>query len=119
VRLNPTLKRDRHTPIHRCPRKSLRIRLGANLGNAFERAISLTITEHLSVQSGQHVGLSDLVGLSLHVWSDASIQSASDLAQSIESGRPLQGLLVQERSPGLELSAGVLAGVRLELAIAG
>jgi hypothetical protein len=110
----------------RRPRKSLRIRLAVNLGNAVERAIALTVAEYLSAQSGQHVGFLDLVGLSLYVWSDDKIQDASDLAQYLQSGSPLQELLVRERklrsrSPQQQrISEGLLssAGVRLELAIA-
>jgi hypothetical protein len=59
-----------------CPLRtnpSLRVELGAHLSNDFERAIALTIAKHLSAQSGQHVGLLDLVGLSLYVWSDRPI----------------------------------------------
>jgi hypothetical protein len=104
-------------PLHHRPRKSLRIRLSQNLSNAFERAIALTIAQHLSAQSGQHVGLLDLVGLSLYVWSDSPIRTTSDLAASIQSGCPLQGWLVGKRSPQPAQSGGELAkaGVRLEL----
>jgi hypothetical protein len=119
----PSLRRPRKSPLHPRYPAGLRIRLAANLGNALERAIALMIASHLSAQSGQHVGLLDLVGLSLYVWPDSPIQSPSDLAQSIESGCPLQCWLVGERSQKPELSSSpkllAKAGVMLELAIAG
>jgi hypothetical protein len=103
--------------LHRRSRKrhALRIRLAANLSNAFERASALTIAEHLSSQRGQHVGILDLVGMSLYVWSDHPIRDASALAQSLQDDRPLEGRLVGERSHPPEQSGGELAGVRLEL----
>jgi hypothetical protein len=122
-----SFNRRRHRPFQRRPRKSplhsrypagFRIRLSQNLGNALERTIALTIASHLSAQSGQHVGLLDLVGLSLYVWSDCPLHDASALAQSIQSDRPFQGLLLRERSPQPERDGGLWAGaVRLELAV--
>jgi hypothetical protein len=121
VKRSPTLwlSRSCRGPSIRRPRKSIRIRLAANLGDALERAIALTIAEHLSIQSGQHVSLLDLVGYVLYVWSDRPIQIPWDLAQSLQADHPLQGWLVQERSHQPELSGELLAkaGVRLELAV--
>jgi hypothetical protein len=118
---SPNIRRPRKSSLHSHYPAGLRIRLGQNLSNSFERVIALTIASHLSAQSGQHVGLLDLVGLSLYVWSDRPIQSPSDLAQSIESGCPLQGWLVGERSRSPDLSSSpkllAKAGVRLELAV--
>jgi hypothetical protein len=108
-------------PLPHRPRKRLRIRLSQNLSDPLERAIAFTIAEHLSAKSGQHVSILDLVGYVLYVWSDRPLHSPSALAQSIESGCPLQGWLVRSRSPQPAQSGGTLTGaVRLELlAIAG
>jgi hypothetical protein len=100
---------------------NLHIRLGANLSNAFERAIAWSIAAHLTERLGQPISIFDLIGFSLFVWSETPIQNALGLRQYLQSDRPLQGLLLSERSqkPGLSSSPKLLAeGLRLELAIA-
>jgi hypothetical protein len=117
-RQRPFQRRPRKNPLHSRHPTGLRICLGQNLGNAVERAIALTIAAHLSAQSGQHVGLLDLIGYVLHIWSDDKIQDATSLAQYLQSGSPLQGLLMRERSQQPERFDAPLAGtIRLELAV--
>jgi hypothetical protein len=100
---------------------NLHIRLLENLSNSFERAIAWIVAKHLAERLGQPISIFDLVGFSLFVWSETPIQDSLGLAQYIQSDRPLQGLLMRERSQQPELSSSpklLAEGLRLELAIA-
>jgi hypothetical protein len=78
---------------------NLHIRLGVNLSNAFERAIAWIVVDHLSDQSGQFISVLDLLGISLYLWSEMSLVNQRDWIQYLNSGEPLEGLLVRS-APG-------------------
>jgi hypothetical protein len=73
---------------------NLRVELGLNLSNAFERAIAWAVADHLSDQSGQFISALDLVGISLYLWSEMPLIDQFDWMQYLTSGEPLEGLLV-------------------------
>ncbi len=77
---------------------NLHLRLGANLSNAIERAIAWIVAEYLSSQSGQFISVFDLLGLSLYLWSEMPLVDQSDWFQYLNSGNPLEGLLVRSGS---------------------
>jgi hypothetical protein len=87
--------------LQRPPRfnPNLRVELGANLSNAFERAIAWIIADHLSDQSGQFISALDLVGISLYLWSEMPLVDQRDWIQYLNSGESLEGLLVRS-APG-------------------
>lgn len=59
------------------PIPAITIVLGESLSDPFNRSLSLAIAEQLSKQRGHHVGILDLQGFVLMIWTDDQINSAS------------------------------------------